>query len=139
MAKSTRGQFVIVEDSVHIRNILRIFLKVNGFEVLEFSNGAEAFKGLSENNYENIWGAFVDIMMPKMDGLELADELSKDQKLCKIPLFFITASTTKDNIIRAKAVGARSYLVKPISTVKIIKALKKAFPNEKFKEINLGS
>ena len=77
----SKDKVLVVEDEEGIRNTLKIFLKSQGYEVVEATNGKE---GLSLLN-DDIYLAIVDIMMPIMDGISMVTILRKQFDLPVIP------------------------------------------------------
>jgi CheY-like chemotaxis protein len=79
------GKILIVDDDLHIRELIKVFLSNEGFEVYEASDGVEA---LSKLETVKVDMAILDIMMPNMDGWQLCRELRESYD---IPLLMITA------------------------------------------------
>ena len=80
------------------------------YEVDHFSDGASALQAFPKGAYDL---CILDIMMPKMDGFELAEAIrAKDQE---VPIIFLSAKTLKEDRIRGLKLGADDYLVKPFS------------------------
>jgi two-component system OmpR family response regulator len=71
--------------------------------------------------------AILDVMMPEMDGFELAKRLRLIPSCAKAPIIFITARDTPTDKIRAIQAGARSYVVKPFSIDDLQARVKRAF------------
>src|SRR5690606_17316736 len=80
------------------------------YEVVYCKNGEEAFNAFRSQPFDI---CLFDIMMPKMDGFELAEQIRKLN--AQIPIIFISAKTLKEDRIKGLKIGADDYLVKPFS------------------------
>ena len=80
------------------------------YEVVHCPNGEAALKVFKEDEFDI---CLLDIMMPKMDGFDLATEIRKLN--AEIPIIFISAKTLKEDRIKGLKIGADDYLVKPFS------------------------
>lgn len=138
-ASQSRGTVVILEDSFPIRNILRFVLVKNNYKVLDFSNGETAWEYLKINEIEDLKLILSDIMMPKLNGIDFVKKLRDEKKLMDIPIIFLTANADRDVVLEAKKLRITGYLVKPITTIRLIELLKKLFPTETFKDVSLDT
>ena len=101
-------KILIVDDERDIRQILRILLEKQGYEVLEATNGRAAVAAVAENADLDL--CIMDIMMPQMDGIEATEHI---RKLSNLPVLFLTAKSLHDDRVKAYASGGDDYLVKP--------------------------
>ena len=85
------------------------------FEVIHSNNGAAAFKLCCEQEF---YLCVLDIMLPDMDGFEIATEIRKRDT--EIPIIFLSAKTMKEDRIKGLKLGADDYLVKPYSIEELI-------------------
>ena len=85
------------------------------FEVIHSNNGAAAFKLFCEQEFDL---CVLDIMLPDMDGFEIATEIRKRDT--EIPIIFLSAKTMKEDRIKGLKLGADDYLVKPYSIEELI-------------------
>ncbi len=108
---------MIVDDVFENLNILRAVLTENGYRVLAFPDGAMALKAASRNPPDLI---LLDIMMPEMDGFEVARRLKADERLKDVPIIFLTAVREQDKVATAFSVGAVDYLTKPFRAEEIL-------------------
>ena len=72
-----KEKIMIVDDSLELRNVLRLYLENAGYKVVEATNGLEALEYLKSNDIDLM---ILDIMMPKMDGFELLKHLESQNK-----------------------------------------------------------
>lgn len=91
--------------------------KTKKFEVLIASDGATGLKLARENRPDFI---FCDILMPEMSGYEVARVLSENKTTKDIPLIFLTALATREEVISRRSPDGRYYLSKPVTTEDII-------------------
>jgi DNA-binding NtrC family response regulator len=99
---------LVVDDERNIRNNLGMVLEAEGYKVDTASNGDEALTRVKEGRYDI---AFVDIQMPKMDGLELLRYLRGLRP--KMPVVMLTAYGTVGRAVEAMKLGAVDFLEKP--------------------------
>lgn len=85
------------------------------FQVVHCNNGAKAFELFCKEEFDL---CVLDIMLPDMDGFEIATEIRKRNK--EIPIIFLSAKTMKDDRIKGLRLGADDYLVKPYSIEELI-------------------
>ncbi|PER61045.1 response regulator transcription factor [Bacillus thuringiensis] len=105
---------LIVDDDTDIIELLKLFLEIEGFLVLEASDGESALKYMKENHIDL---AIVDIMMPKMDGYQL---IKKVRETLKFPILILSAKTQEIDKIMGLGLGADDFIVKPFSPLEII-------------------
>lgn len=103
---------LIVEDNEELRSFLRIIL-ADGFHVIEASNGREGMQIAREQLPDII---ITDLMMPEMNGLELANEIKGNETTSHIPVVVLTAKTDLDTQIEALKTGADDFITKPFSS-----------------------
>jgi len=108
-------QILIAEDDSDLRQLFSRVLTKNGYSVTGVSNGKEALTCL-ENGYYDL--VISDIMMPEMDGYELACSLREVDM--QIPILMITAKTAFDDMRLGFASGTDDYMVKPINVNEMV-------------------
>jgi adenylate cyclase len=108
---------VVDDDAALLRMVEKVMSKVG--EVTCASDGQEALDRLLEGLAPDI--IITDLMMPRMDGLQLVEQLQKDNKLKHIPVIMLTAKGTPKDVITGINKGARHYIVKPFKTQDLIK------------------
>lgn len=112
------SRILIVDDDPHIRELSRVFLKNNGFEVVEASDGMEALSKLDSIKVDLF---IIDIMMPNMDGWELCRELREAYDL---PILMLTARGETSQKIKGFQLGTDDYLVKPFEPMEMVMRVK---------------
>ena len=110
--EAMRDRVLIVEDEKDVREMLRLNLKVGGFDVLEAQNGAE---GLAIAKAELPSVVILDLMMPEMSGMEVCRALRRNPATSRIPILMLTAKSTEGDKVAGLEVGADDYVTKPFS------------------------
>lgn len=118
MAKQT---ILVVDDETDLLDLIEYNLKKEGFAVLKAENGQEGIAVAKEHHPDLI---LLDIMMPKMDGMETVEEIRKDEQLRKIPVIFLTARSDEKTEVEGLNKGGDDFITKPISTTKLISRIK---------------
>ena len=104
---------LIVDDSSSMRAIIKKIIKVSGFNVGEFlaaADGKEALKVLKDEWVDVV---LTDINMPNMNGMELIDEMKKDELIRSIPVVMVTTEGSEKKMQEAMDLGASGYVKKP--------------------------
>jgi two-component system OmpR family response regulator len=129
------SRILIVDDDPHIRELVRVFLRNDGFEVIETSDGVEA---LSKLDSVKVDLAVIDVMMPNMDGWELCQEL---KATFDVPVLMLTAKAETSQKLKGFRLGTDDYLVKPFEPLELVarvKALLKRYRIESSQTIRIG-
>lgn len=102
---------LLVEDNTEVRQYVKEYLE-KYFYIVEADNGVDALE-LALQKYPDL--VLSDIMMPKMDGLELCKRIKEDIQLEHIPVVLMTAKSMVEHIKEGFSVGADDYIVKPFN------------------------
>jgi len=105
---------LIVDDESSIRTICRVNLETDGMTVVEAADGREALEGVRREQPELV---LLDVMMPDVDGWQVAAELAADPATREIPVVFLSARASREDKVRAQELGAVGYIVKPFDPV----------------------
>lgn len=130
------GKILIVDDDPHIRALMRLYLKNEGFETDEADNGADALSVLEGSRIDLV---ILDIMMPRMDGWDLCREIRHRDS--DIPLLMVTAKGESGQKVKGFLLGTDDYLTKPFDPVELVmrvKALLKRYRIASSQVIQLG-
>lgn len=109
--RMAKARILIVDDEEALREGLGAYLELEGYDVKTASSAEEAMT-LGLAGYDLI---LLDIMMDGMDGLEFAALLKKDPATASIPVIFLTARDSDDDIVGGLRLGADDYIPKPYS------------------------
>ena len=118
MSKQT---ILVVDDETDLLDLIEYNLHKEGFNVLKAEDGEEGIKVAKEHRPDLI---LLDIMMPKMDGLEAVEIMRQDEDLKKTPIIFLTARSDEKTEIDGLNKGGDDYITKPISTTKLVSRIK---------------
>lgn len=105
---------LIVDDDVNILNLVDIYLTRAGYRVFKASDGMEALESIEGLHIDL---AVVDVMMPKMDGLQLTKQLRED---FDIPVILLTAKGEMDDKEKGFRSGSDDYVVKPFEPKELL-------------------
>ena len=109
-----RFRILVVDDEVRILNFLSSKLKASGYEVLTASNG---LKGLEQAQAQEPDLIVLDLLMPRMDGLEMLKEL---RTFSAVPVIILTAKGADADRIKGLQLGADDYLPKPFNPDELV-------------------
>jgi len=104
-------KILLVEDEEIMIDLLQRKLSKEGYEVSVARDGEEGLKKMREMDPKPDL-ILLDIIMPKMGGFEVMEEMAKDEKLKKIPVIVISNSGQPVELDRAKKLGAKDWLIK---------------------------
>ncbi len=109
---------LVVDDDKDIRELITVYMQTEEFYVDKACNGEEALKLIEGKNYDLV---ILDIMMPKLDGLQVLIEIRKKYSM---PVIFLTAKNEEIDMIKGLALGADDYIFKPFSSMELIARVK---------------
>tara|TARA_B100001250_G_scaffold412276_1_gene443055 strand:+ start:296 stop:1000 length:705 start_codon:yes stop_codon:yes gene_type:complete len=112
-------KILIVEDDFNFGNILRDYLILNDYFVILAKNGIEGMEKFEKENFDL---CILDVMMPFKDGFTLGKEIR--EKNDRIPLFFLSAKTLKEDVLKGFKIGADDYLTKPFDSEVLLAKIK---------------
>lgn len=110
-------KILVVDDEPDIRDVLRITLEAEGFEVFEAENGEEAMKALETKTPDLILS---DYKMPRMDGREFCRRIKKDILLRHLPVIMVTGKGELSDKVDGIEAGADDYIVKPFEPKELL-------------------
>lgn len=105
---------LVVDDEGSIRTICRVNLETDGMSVDEAADGREALERIRRQTPELV---LLDVMMPGIDGWQVAAELAADPATRDVPVVFLSARAAREDKARAQQLGAVGYIVKPFDPV----------------------
>ena len=101
-------RLLIAEDELDLAEAMTVFFEKNHFSVDAVHNGFDAYEYAASGGYD---GVILDVMMPKMNGIQVLERLRAEG--CKTPIMMLTAKGQKDDRITGFNAGADDYLPKP--------------------------
>jgi PAS domain S-box-containing protein len=128
-----RHKILLVDDDPGIRMICREVLEGHGFLVRESEDGERAVAEARRFRPDLV---LVDVMMPAMDGFQLAQRLRGDRETSLTPIIFLSARGQTADKVRAFKLGAEDYLVKPFDSAELVARVEKALAR---RDLELGA
>lgn len=116
-------RILVVDDSPSIRQQVAAALQGSGFEIVEAGDGIEAFDKLAAQ--QDITAVICDVNMPRMNGLELLEKLKAAGSMTRLAVVMLTTEAQPELMQRAKAAGAKGWIVKPFKAPLLVAAIKK--------------
>ncbi len=117
-------KILAVDDHEEILNIIQTKLSRNGYDVHTLSDSTQVMEWIRENKPEMV---LLDIMMPKITGFDIAEEIKSDSKLKKIKTVFISAKDMDFTKKKAEEIGAEGFVVKPFSPKELLSFIDSLF------------
>ena len=108
---------MVVEDNPTTRHLIGLYLKGQGYQLLQAENGLDALEQLAQGAVDLI---ITDVNMPQMDGVALTRALKQDQALATIPVLILTSEDGAQERRNGLAAGAAAYLTKPVSSERLV-------------------
>ncbi len=119
MEETIKHKVLLCEDDTNLGMVLKNFLELNDYEVTLERDGRLGLAAFSREKFDI---CLIDVMMPKVDGFKLAENIRDiDQE---IPLFFLSAKTMKEDIIQGYKLGADDYITKPFDSELLLLKIK---------------
>ena len=116
-----RQKILVVEDESDIRELLGYNLSQEGFAVEEAADGAEAFERIGRRSPDLV---LLDLMLPRMPGLELCQRLRAQPETAQLPIIVLTAKGSELDRVLGLEMGADDYIVKPFSPREVVARVK---------------
>lgn len=112
-------KILVVEDEAHVVSFIKKGLTEEGYEVSVAFDGKTGLQLALSNVFDFI---ILDIMLPEMNGLEVCKNIRNENK--NVPILFLTALGTSENIVLGLESGADDYLVKPFKFIELVARIK---------------
>ncbi|MCP4356518.1 MAG: response regulator [Chloroflexi bacterium] len=111
---------LIVDDEALTRNLLRLMLERDGFEVAEAEDGEQALEVVQTQLPDVV---IMDVMMPNMDGFTACQHLRNQPETVNLPIILLSARTQIEAVRAGLQAGADRYMTKPISKPELINTI----------------
>ena len=105
-----QAKILVVDDESRMRKLVKDFLVKSGFTVIEATDGEEAVDVFMST--KDIELVILDVMMPKLDGYQVAEEI---RKMSKVPIIMLTAKSDERDELKGFSLGVDEYITKPFS------------------------
>jgi DNA-binding response OmpR family regulator len=126
------SRILVVDDDPFIRHILQAMLEAEGYAVTQAQDGIEGLAALKQEGAPKsaTLSPFalmvLDVMMPRMNGLEMLQELRKDPHFETLPVLMLTAENKPEDVARGYAAGASFYMTKPFDRAQLLEGIRSA-------------
>jgi two-component system alkaline phosphatase synthesis response regulator PhoP len=117
------GTVLVVDDEAEIRELCRVNLEFEGFDVVEAKNGSEAID-MARRLHPDL--VFLDLMMPGVDGWDVLQALKSDDDLAAIPVILLTAKSGEADQMRGWQEGILEYVSKPFNPLSLAEWARRA-------------
>jgi CheY-like chemotaxis protein len=112
-----KNKILIVDDDDNLSEMYSSYLTLRGYKITRVADGEKALATAVEHKPDLI---LLDVMMPNVSGFDVLDILRNTQKTADIPVIMLTALSSKQDIDRAKQLGANDYLEKSAVDLSVI-------------------
>lgn len=114
MTKS-KPQILLVEDDENLGRVIKDYLTICNFDVSLCPNGEIGWNQFKSAKYD---ACILDVMLPQRDGFTLAEMIRKENEL--VPILFLTAKSSKEDVINGFKIGADDYITKPFNIEELV-------------------
>lgn len=122
-------KILIVDDEMNIREVVREYCELSGYESDEAADGLEAVEKAKENHYDCV---ILDVMMPKLDGFSACREIKKIQD---VPVIMLSARTEEYDKLFGFELGVDDYVIKPFSPKELMARIKVVLERGKHRDV----
>lgn len=116
----------IADDEKKIQDLIKMFLKKEGYDVEVFSDGSTLLEAFKKRPADML---ILDIMMPRLDGLTVCSDIRKESN---VPIIIISARDSEGDKIAGLTLGSDDYMTKPFSPVELVLRVKSIFKRMEF-------
>lgn len=121
---SMSKNILIVDDSATIRNLVKLALKIDGYNITSAIDGQDALEKIGKINIDML---ITDLNMPNMDGRELIKNVREIPEFAKLPIIVLSSLSSSKDIANTMDIGADSYVTKPFDNTKLRAEISKFF------------
>lgn len=130
------ARVLIVEDHPMIAELIETRLRIEGMRPTKSLGGREAIQILGHSDFDLV---ILDIMMPEVDGYQVFQVLKAQERTASIPVIFLTAKSTQDDIEKGLTLGADYYITKPFSGSDLVRKVKILLEQNRLSHANTPS
>jgi CheY-like chemotaxis protein len=118
---ATAGRVLVVDDSDVIRELITVYLELEGFEVATAVDGEDCLGKVALFAPDVVT---LDVIMPRLDGFRTAARLRQDPRTAALPIVMLTACAQEDDFRRGEELGVDAYLTKPFEPSSLIRTVR---------------
>lgn len=112
---------LVVEDHPVIADLVETRLRIEGLQATKCLGGREAIRRIDSEPFDLV---ILDIMMPDIDGYEVLAHIRNSKATRDLPVIFLTARSTQEDIEKGLRMGANKYITKPFSGAELVRTVK---------------
>jgi DNA-binding response OmpR family regulator len=116
-----KSVILLVDDQFQNIELLEAYLVPQGYEIVKAASGEEALEKLLHNQIDLV---LLDVMMPKMSGIEVLEKLRADEKTKTIPVVMVTVLKETEDKVKALEAGCDDFISKPVDKVELLARVK---------------
>jgi len=116
-------RILVIEDEMHIQELIKYNLEKNNFVVTMADDGIEGLNQAMKGDYDLV---LLDLMLPGLDGLEICKRMRSDKKTRKTPIIMLTAKSEEFDKVLGLELGADDYMTKPFSIKELVARIRAA-------------
>ena len=126
----TSKKILLAEDNPKDAELMFLALEGYNLDIIHVSDGAEALDYLycrgnfSDREPGNPIVIFMDLKMPKLDGMQVIKQIKSDENLKSIPVVMLTSSREEKDLVESYSLGVNAYVVKPVDFEKFMETIK---------------
>lgn len=115
------SKILVVDDEEHIVELLQYNLEKNNYVVRVAYDGLEALEKIEQERFDLI---LLDLMLPKVHGIDVCKKLKNNEETAKIPIIMLTAKSSEMDKVTGLEIGADDYITKPFSVKEVLARIK---------------
>jgi DNA-binding response OmpR family regulator len=117
----TAPRILVVEDHPLIAELIETRLRIEGLQPTKALGGLEAIQRMDSESFDLV---VLDIMMPDVDGYQVLAHIRANERTRHVPVMFLTARSSVEDVERALRMGADHYMTKPFSGAELVRTVK---------------
>jgi DNA-binding response OmpR family regulator len=120
---SAQSTVLVVEDDVHIAQVLTFMLERQGYRVTHVADGRAAVQHIVSSPAPDL--VLLDVMLPYVDGFEIVGLMRAQAGWDAVPVLMLTAKNTERDTVRALDAGANDFIIKPFQPLELLARLRR--------------
>lgn len=119
---NTPPSVLVIEDDLHIAQVLNFMLERQGYQVTHAGDGRAAAQHIASAKVPDL--VLLDVMLPYVDGFELLAQIRARAEWATVPVLMLTAKNSERDCARALAAGANDFIIKPFQPLELLARLR---------------
>ena len=122
-----KKRILVVDDEKHIVRLVQLNLERAGYEVITANDGIEALEKVESENPDML---VLDVMMPRLDGIETLKRLRSNPDTSELHVIMLTAKSQDQDVLEGWRSGTSLYLTKPFNPMELLAFMKRIFDSD---------